>query len=366
MATPTSTDPAPFPSTPAHEPRPSSSIDDDRQPLLEPDGEDTPDRSAPPFVLSKLSKYCLTLWFLVELSGNVLMVPLISLFEKAICETYYHTHGSLLLDHWSPVDEGSCKIAPIQRELAKLRGWKAFFENIAAILLAIPVGHVADRISHVKVLAFILSGMLAALLWTIFVATHPTLPLRLVWGTSIFYLCGGGYYASEMMVSLMTASSCPEEHRTRTFYYAYTVFISTELIGPPIASWTSRYSLWIPLAIGAALLVLCYPVLAVMPATPKARANLSVPEADPHIQDSNTQKGSQAIFHRFWRIKANNPIFSLFENRKMLLALPIFFVGVFRGVSLRVLLQYTSVRFGWKLSQVRNPQLCLLSSRSIH
>ena len=44
-------------------------------------------------------------------------------------------------------------------------------------------------------------------------ATRSNLPLRLVWGTSVFYLCGGGYYASEMMVSLMTAAACPEEHR---------------------------------------------------------------------------------------------------------------------------------------------------------
>lgn len=44
-------------------------------------------------------------------------------------------------------------------------------------------------------------------------AIHPKLPLRLVWGTSVLYLCGGGYYASEMMVSLMTAAACHEEHR---------------------------------------------------------------------------------------------------------------------------------------------------------
>lgn len=50
-------------------------------------------------------------------------------------------------------------------------------------------------------------------------------------------------------------------------------------------------------------------------------------------------------------------ILDLFKSRNMILAFPVFMVGVFRGVSLRVLLQYTSVRFGWKLSQVSDANM---------
>ena len=148
--------------------------------------------------------------------------------------------------------------------------------------------------------------------------------------------------------------------RTRTFYYAYTTFISTELIGPPMASWTSGFSLWIPIAIGAILLVLCYPVLAIMPATQKTRAksNSSNPEAESDTQNPNIQDGPPVIFRLPWGNETSRQFLSLFENWNMLLALPIFLVGVFRGVSLRVLLQYTSVRFNWRLSQVRNLHLC--------
>lgn len=39
------------------------------------------------------------------------------------------------------------------------------------MLVAVPVGHIADRVSHRKVFAFILSGMLAGLLWTLLVGT---------------------------------------------------------------------------------------------------------------------------------------------------------------------------------------------------
>ena len=97
------------------------------------------------------------------------------------------------------------------------------------MLVAIPVGHIADRTSRRKVFAFILAGILAALLWTLIVGkistssplsdmlnlqvAHGGLSLRFVWGTSIFYLCGGGYYAAEMMISVMIATACSEQDR---------------------------------------------------------------------------------------------------------------------------------------------------------
>lgn len=46
---------------------------------------------------------------------------------------------------------------------------------------------------------------------------------------------------------------------------------------------------------------------------------------------------------RYMAILSEMPVF--FKNRDMILALPIFFVGTFRGISLQVLIQYTSVRF---------------------
>lgn len=142
-------------------------------------------------------------------------------------------------------------------------------------------------------------------------------------------------------------------NRTRTFYYAYTTFISTELIGPVLASWTSGYSLWIPIAVGAILLVLYYPVLLIMPATQKAHAesNLSILETEPDTQSSDIEDGPQGIFRLPWWNETGRQFLSLFENGNLLLALSIFLIGVFRGVLLRVLLQYTSVRLTWKLSR---------------
>lgn len=91
------------------------------------------------FHLSKATVYCLLLSFLIELSNIILTVPLISLFERSICETYYREHSLLLTQ--VPVDEALCKVSPVQSELAKLRGWKAFFETLSGTIQYIQTFH---------------------------------------------------------------------------------------------------------------------------------------------------------------------------------------------------------------------------------
>ena len=152
-------------------------------------------------------------------------------------------------------------------------------------------------------------------------------------------------------------------YRSRTFFYAYSCFISTELIGPPLAAWTSDLSLWIPISIGTASLLLCFPILAIMPESQVNRAN-SCQDTD---SDSERSSYSSTPPHRTsckmeigipWYDSKMPSTFTVFRQRNMLLALPIFLVGVFRGVSIRLLIQYTSVSFGWKLSQVCEPISC--------
>lgn len=100
---------------------------DDSSLTLEADTDVRPPR----FGLSTLAKYCLVLEFLLELSNNVLTVPLISLFERAICDAYLDDNGQEALGVLGTVNEAACKIPQIQSELAELRGWKGFFETLA-------------------------------------------------------------------------------------------------------------------------------------------------------------------------------------------------------------------------------------------
>ena len=53
--------------------------------------------------------------------------------------------------------------------------------------------------------------------------------------------------------------------RTLRVYYYYSCFIFSELIAPLVASLTARVSLWLPFGISYLLLILTFPLLAIMP-----------------------------------------------------------------------------------------------------
>ena len=109
---------------------------DDREPLISGGSSDAavpnPHKNHELW-LSQLARYCLLIEFLTEFSNNVLTVPLVSLLERVICENYYHEHDQIALGSLRSVDEALCKIPEIQGELAKLRGWKAFFETLSGM-----------------------------------------------------------------------------------------------------------------------------------------------------------------------------------------------------------------------------------------
>jgi hypothetical protein len=141
--------------------------------------------------------------------------------------------------------------------------------------------------------------------------------------------------------------------RTRGFYYIYSCFTFAKLTGPLISAWSMQLSLWLAIAIGAILLVISFPLLAAMPNTPRNHdfESSQVDEMDSGF-GTRPQEHSVlyalfvAMTHQFSMLKI------IFANRNMLLSVPIFMVGTFRGITERILIQYTSVRFKWKLAQV--------------
>lgn len=57
-------------------------------------------------------------------------VPMIKLFEQAICNRYYNAHDDLIRLGSGTIDEKLCKIKPIQNELAGLVGLKFTFDAL--------------------------------------------------------------------------------------------------------------------------------------------------------------------------------------------------------------------------------------------
>ena len=116
-----------------------------------------------------ISIFCLQL--LLNFSKYIIEIPVIRLFEIALCDRYYKQKH---------VAEKLCKISPIQNDLAIIVGWRFFFDALPALLTAIFYGQVADRQGRRVVLFLSCLGLLCGLVWIVTVCYVNVLPVKLV------------------------------------------------------------------------------------------------------------------------------------------------------------------------------------------
>lgn len=74
--------------------------------------------------------YPFVLYWLVTFAIQLLEVPVLRLFETAICKRYYRSLGNLPSSAFNDIDETSCKIPVVQNELAYVIGWKLSLDAV--------------------------------------------------------------------------------------------------------------------------------------------------------------------------------------------------------------------------------------------
>ena len=112
-------------------------------------------------------------------------------------------------------------------------------------------------------------------------------------------------------------------------YKAFAIKFVADLIAPQIAALTLRHSLWLPFIIAGILLVLSFPVLLLLPET---------------LDMSDVSRKSDAGF-------STVSCKSLLTDWKILMIMAMVFLSQFRYIWQSVLISYTSVRFGWTISE---------------
>lgn len=65
-------------------------------------------------------------YFLESFAIQLLELPLVSLFERVICNVHYRQNPL----HVRDVEEKWCKITPVQDELSNIVGWKLCFDAL--------------------------------------------------------------------------------------------------------------------------------------------------------------------------------------------------------------------------------------------
>ena len=73
------------------------------------------------------------LYLSVSFATQLLEIPLLRLFENALCNRHYRFMGDDSLSLYNNVDEILCKVSAVQDQLSDLVGWKICFDAIPGI-----------------------------------------------------------------------------------------------------------------------------------------------------------------------------------------------------------------------------------------
>lgn len=191
--------------------------------------------------------------------------------------------------------------------------------------------------------------------------------MRLIWASSLFLLMGN-LSSANATIYAMAADSCPPTQRSRYFYYLYSTFLVCELFAPALASVTIEHHLLVPFGVGFACLVLCFPILAIMPETHhglrdslagswrggvKRSPSKDLEETSPLLTSPllNGRPQTQTTTTSRYPGQTRQRLLLVLQNRNILLALFVLFIGALRQGTVSMLLQYAAVRFGWPTSQ---------------
>lgn len=142
------------------------------------------------------------------LGDNLQPAALTQIFEGMICDDYYKmqplppTSNNIMVSPKAML-VNHCKIQPVQRELALLRGFQQLTPLIPALLCTVPYGMLAERIGHRRVLILSGAGVFDALSWIMAVCYWQFASIRWVLLSGAFLLVGGGDAASSSLVYVM-------------------------------------------------------------------------------------------------------------------------------------------------------------------
>ncbi|KAF2476025.1 MFS general substrate transporter [Lindgomyces ingoldianus] len=302
-------------------------------------------RRVPRKNISRLTLCCLALFFIVEMFNFVTYAPLTVLFENVICDAYYSKRSSTRSGGYY-----DCKIEPIQGDLARLKGWKGFFDTLPVFIVAFPLGKASDTLGRKFALASSIASVLAGFLWILLVGYIPSIfPLKAIWLSAVMYLFGGGICQVNATIILMTVEAAGERYRSQIMYYTYSLYLLAELVGPAIASFSISTSLWLSFLLGITLLLMCLASTFFIPET-RPRTERRHPEDPPSSsRDAYGERRQSQHWERSSGIQIRNSR-ALMRHRNVLLAAPIFVVGQFRLATLNLLLQYATVKFRWTFS----------------
>jgi len=150
---------------------------------------------------------------IVDVGAFLAEPPKTRIFEATLCLRYYEENDPSKIGSDGSVPEGLCKVDEVQQKLAMIFGWQDMFDAIPGLVLAVPVGALADKWGRKWIFVFSLVGLQLNSAWVLLICYFRSLPLQLTWFSSAFYFIGGGPIVASALGITMLSDIVPPEKR---------------------------------------------------------------------------------------------------------------------------------------------------------
>ncbi|CEJ83018.1 hypothetical protein VHEMI03052 [[Torrubiella] hemipterigena] len=228
--------------------------------------------------------------FTLTFSALLASVPQLQLLEGAICKEYYAARSPLEADEPRP-----CKIPAVEARLARLTGISSTLGIAAELVMALPMGRLADRIGKRPIMIWAVVSYMLTSMWTSGVLWFSDrLPVSLILGNFVPLLLGGGETVLVSMLFAMTAEIAPSALRANYFLQLSV----GSFLGQSLASLVSSVLLikgytWLPILLSYIIPPIGLSILVFYPEKRRLPHQQETPADEPSPGDKVTLK------HRF-------------------------------------------------------------------
>jgi len=303
--------------------------------------------------------------------------PQTRIFEAVICYRYYEEiDPTKLLVGREAVGPGAiggvaemfCKVDAIQSDLAALRGWQQLFDGMPSLLLAMPMGWVADRFGRRPIILVGAVSLMIRSVWIQFVCWFwQAFDIRWIWLCGLVGGVGGGSTVLTTIVFVMISDITEAEQRANAFLRTGAFVLCATVVMPPLAAVLMGISPWIPTLGGTVLEFLAVVSFGLLPETlrydhpsmpQRAKPTEPLPAPPPPYEtlpaaavlcDSLGPSYTQSL--RRWTRKVSSALAFLTDDWRVPVLLIPFLSHTLVGAIGQLILQYVSKRCQIKLSE---------------
>ncbi|MCJ1382411.1 hypothetical protein MMC17_005524 [Xylographa soralifera] len=297
--------------------------------------------------------------FLGNFTWYFLELPIVRLFEYAVCQQYYRSHPELINLSQGTIEERLCKTKLIQSKVAYLTGGRISLEALSGMLTVLFYALVADKHGRKIVLIMGYTGELLVIGWVVCVCYYnDKFPVMIAWLSALILMIGGGLPVVNSVLFTMLTDVTQPAQRIQLMYILHTLSLLSGVIAPPLAALSMSSNLWLSFGVASILYVVQLIFAFAAPETKDfAKAHPRTETSSPSAEANETHDSTSTLDVREREPQSSSSnsirarVYRVVSEPQILLCLHIFFLKRAGFQSQPFVYQYASEKFGLKLEQ---------------